>query len=632
MVEDLIFRKPPPGGPPHILVFGEPAEPASGAAYAMGSIPLPAFMVSGAAIVAMPPHATVAGGIPLPAFMVRGTSNYSSAVSRPLVGRVSAGWQVAAQIENGIGAKHQSAARARVGRASSWQKARPLGATVSTSWQDVRRARAAVAVRHQVAHQLSSGVGLRHQEAVRARVTLAAGWQEAMRLVTAPVGVRHQEAARMRRGVRARWQEAIRTDVRHAEGFGAAAQIDIGRVSRWQAAMHPLPGRSAVEPPTQGPCYVPSTTLVFRALQKHLTTLIFVCERHGPPPGTGETVVVPVLEVYSVENSIALTRVEGGDVIEARGFSMSLDADSWTWQWSATLPGSALPLVQEDGNGDPAELLAMVNGVPYRLVADVPARDRRFSRAEVRVRGKGRAALLDQPYVSEQNFASASGRTAAQLMALAMTINGVNNGWAIDYRIGDWFVPGDTWAFQGTPIAAVLDIATAAGAIVQPHNTDQVLRILPRYPAAPWMWHTLTPDYVLPAAVVSVEGIEWVRRPNYNRAFVYGASGSGVRGDITRSGTAGNNAAPMVVHPLMTHGDAVMQRGIAELSNTGRQAHVSLRMPVLAETGLILPGSLVRYDGGDATRLGLVRSVALDEAWPTLRQTLTVETHVEAGA
>ena len=631
MVEDLIFRKLPLDGPPNVLVFGEPDETAS-AAYALGRIPLPAFMVSGAAVVTRPPYATAGGSIPLPAFMVRGTSNYSSAVSRPLVGKVSAGWQVAAQIEAGAAAKHQSAAGARAHRSAAWQKAAPLAAGISPAWQGVLRVGADALLRHQAAVQLASAVGLRHHEALRARAAGTARWQEAVRLAVAPVGPRHQEAERMRRGVRARWQEAVRAERRHGADFGAAAQLDIGRVSRWQAAMQPLPGRSAIEPPTENPCYVPSTTVVFRERQTYSSTLIFICERHSPPPGTGQTVVVPVLEVYSVNNSIALTRVEGGDIIEARGFSMSLDADSWTWQWSATLPGSALPLVQEDSNGDPAELLAMVNGVPYRLVAEVPARERRFARAEVRVRGKGRAALLDKPYVSEQNFASASGRTAAQLMALAMTINGVNNGWAIDYRIGDWFVPGETWAFQGTPIAAVLDIATAAGAIVQPHNTDQTLRILPRYPAAPWLWHTLTPDYVLPADVVSVEGIEWVRRPGYNRAFVYGASGSGVRGDITRSGTAGDNDAPMVVHPLMTHADAVIQRGIAELSNTGRQAHVSLRMPVLSETGLILPGSLVRYDGGDAARLGLVRSVALDEAWPTLRQTLTVETHVEAGA
>jgi hypothetical protein len=629
VVEDLIFRRPPLDGPPHILVFGQPDEPASGAAYAMGGIPLPVFMVFGTTSATMPPHATAGGAIPLPAFMVVGVARYTSGVSRPLMSKVSAGWQVAAQIENGAAVRQQAAARAQAGRVSRWQRAAPVAASVSPAWQDVLRARASAALRYQEAGQLAAGVGLRYQEAVRARAGASTRWQEAVRLATAPVEVRHQEAGRLRRGVRARWQEAVRAQGQHAEQFGAAAQIDIGRLSKWQAAMYPLPGRSVIEPPTGNPCYEPSTTLVFTKAQKYSTTLIFICERHGPPPGTGETVIVPILEVYSVENSIALARVDGGEIIEARNFSMSLDADSWTWRWSATLRGSALPLVQEDANGDPAELLATVNGVPYRLVADVPARERRFARAEVRVQGKGRAALLDDPFAPDQNFASASGRTAAQLMALAMTINGVNNGWAIDYRIGDWFVPGDTWAFQGTPIKAVIDIATAAGAIVQPHNTEQTLRILPRYPAAPWMWHTLTPDYVLPADVVSVEGIDWVRRPNYDRAFVYGASGSGVKGDITRSGTAGLNVAPMVVHPLMTHADAITQRGIAELSNTGRQAHVSLRMPVLAETGLILPGSLVRYDGGDAVRLGLVRAIALDEQWPTLRQTLTVETHVE---
>ncbi|RSZ40256.1 hypothetical protein EJO66_08980 [Variovorax beijingensis] len=629
MVEDLIFRRPPPGGPPNILIFGEPDAPSSGGAVASGTIPLPAFMVAGNISVSLPPRATASGAIPLPAFMLSGAVRYDSATQRPLVGKVSSGWQVAAPASAGTVARHQGAARGNVGRVSRWQRAELRAGVAASVWQEAGRARNQVAVRHQAAVSVSTSTGLRWQEAGRARNAARVRWQATQQLAPAALGVRYQEAERMRRAVHSPWQEAANLAHRHGEGFGVAQLIERGWLVRWQAAMAPRPGRSVLVPPEVDPCYVPSTRLEFRELQKHATTLIFFCERHAPPPGTGQTVVVPVLEVYSVENSIALTRVNGGQVVEARGFSMSLDADSWTWQWSATLPGSALPLVQEDSNGDPAELLAMVNGVPYRLVADNPARERRFARADVRVRGKGRAALLDQPYVSEQNFASASGRTAAQLMALAMTINGVNNGWAIDYRIGDWFVPGGTWAFQGTPIAAVLDIATAAGAIVQPHNTEPTLRILPRYPAAPWMWHTLTPDYVLPADVVSVEGIEWVRRPAYNRAFVYGTTSDGVRGDLTRSGTAGDYAAPMVTHPLMTHGDAAMQRGLAVLSDTGRQAHVSLRMPVLQETGLILPGSLVRYDGGDALRLGLVRSIALDEAWPTLRQTLTVETHVE---
>lgn len=625
---DLIFRRPPLGGPPNVLVFGEPEEPSSGAAYAAGRIALPAFMVAGAATVTQPPRGILAGAIPLPSFMVSGAVRYDSSVQRQLIGKVAARWQQARDIEVPTAARHQVAAMARVGRVSRWQKAAPRSVGTSVAWQVAGPARNAAALRYQAADERAIAAAMGWQEAARMGRAVSAQWQAA-RSIGGGLAVRWQEAIRMRRDAAARWQAAEAVAHLHREGFGAARQVERAWVSRWQAAMWPQPGRSNVVVPPD-PCYVPSTELVFRRRQTHSTTHIFICERHSLPPGTGQTVVVPVLEVYSVENSIALTRVDGGDIIEARGFSMSLDADSWTWQWSATLPGSALPLVQEDNNGDPAELLAMVNGVPYRLVADVPARDRQFARSEVRVRGKGRAVLLDKPYAPEQSFASASGRTAAQLMALAMTINGVNNGWAIDYRIPDWFVPGGTWAFQGSPIAAVLDIATAAGAIVQPHSTEKTLRILPRYPAAPWMWHTLTPDYVLPADVVSVEGIEWVRRPAYSRAFIYGTTRDGVRGDITRSGTAGNYDAPMVTHPLMTHADAVIQRGIAELSNTGRQAHVSLRMPVLPETGLILPGSLVRYDGGDALRLGLVRSIALDQSWPTVRQTLNVETHVEA--
>ncbi len=630
MAVDLIFRRPPAGGPPNVLVFGEPEAQPSGAAYATGRIPLPDFMVRGSVEVEQPPRGTATGAIPLPSFMVSGTARYDSATQRPLLGRVASGWQQARNVQTITTARHQVAAQARVGRVSRWQRAQALGAATSTVWQQANQGRRVVVARHQAAREQVAAASVRWQEAGRALAALGVPWQAAQAIGGA-VAVRWQEAIRMRREIALSWQASTAAMYLHGESFGAARQVEAGRVSRWQAAMWPQPGRSVVVTPGGDPCYVPSTQLVFREPQRHTTTLIFICERHGPPPGTGGTVVVPVLEVYSVENSIALSRVDGGDIIDAKGFTMSLDADSWTWQWSATIPASALPLVAADGNGDPVEVLATVNGVPYRLTAESYRRDRSFGKAEVRVQGRGRAAMLDAPYAPVLNFASGAPRSAAQLMALAMTINGVSNGWAVDFGITDWLVPGGTWAFQGTPIAALQDIAAAAGAIVQPHATDATLRILPRYPAAPWNWHTLTPDYVLPADVVSVEGVEWLARPDYNRVFVFGTTAAGVRGQITRSGTAGDSVAPQVTHALMTHADAVAQRGIAELSNTGRQAEVTLRMQVLPETGLILPGSLVSYDGGDAVRLGLVRGMQLDpNSWPRLRQVLTLETHVEA--
>lgn len=629
MVDDLVFRRPPLDGPPNVLVFGEPEEAASGAAHALGRIPLPAFMLSGGALVKRPPNVLASGRIPLPAFMVRGTANYSSAVSRPLMGKVSAGWQVARQIEGGALARHQNAAPARATTLARWQKAAPLAGGVAVTWQDAQRARAAAALRYQAARQLEAATAALHQEARRVRAGGSVRWQAAAQLATRPVGVRHQEASRMRREAAARWQQAVGVQLAHLDRFGAALQLDVGRLTRWQAAMYPLPGRSVITPPTDDPCYVPSTTLVFDMQQQYSTTLVFICERHSEPE-PGETITVPIRRAYIVQNNITLVRVDSGEVLEATAFAMSLDADSWTWQWSATLPWSALPIIKRDIRSGPVDILATVNGVPYRLAAENYRRDRRFADAKVQVQGRGRAAMLGAPSSPVLNHQSAAPRSIAQLMELALTYNGVGIGWGIDFGITDWAVPGGTWNFQGTHIDAVLDIASAAGAIVQPHRTDATLRILPRYPVAPWHWNTVAPDFVLPAAAVSVEGIEYTPKPDYNRVFVAGANAAGVLGQITRAGTAGDSIAPMVTHPLMTHSDGAQQRGLAVLGDTGLQASVSLRLQVLPETGLILPGAMVRYEDGAESHLGLVRSTGLDWQRPTLRQTLILETHPEA--
>jgi hypothetical protein len=157
-----------------------------------------------------------------------------------------------------------------------------------------------------------------------------------------------------------------------------------------------------------------------------------------------------------------------------------------------------------------------------------------------------------------------------------------------------------------------------------------VLRVLPLYPHAPWDWATLlTPVIELPAAVTSVENIEEVMRPRYNRVFVGGVN-KGVFGPVDRTGAGGDKVAPQVLHPLITAPEAHIQCGRGVLSDTGLQEHYSLQTMVLPETGIILPGKALRYVDEDGPHLGLVRktSVRMD-TWPELYQTLGVETHVE---
>ena len=365
------------------------------------------------------------------------------------------------------------------------------------------------------------------------------------------------------------------------------------------------------------PCYRPlaggAVALVFRNDLLALTRLIFSCI-HGTT-----TIRVPVRRVYMVTNVTSLIRVDGGASIPCFGMSLSLDEGSWAWGFSVTLPATALSLIEPSTLGVPVELEATINGTAFRLIPEAIGRDRVFGTAGLRVSGRGKTAVLDAPFSPVATFSAGAARTSQQLIEEAMPF-----GWAVDWGLTAWLVPGGVWSHQGTPASAAVAIALAGGGYVQPHANQSRIAVLPRYPSAPWTWGGVTPDIELPSAVTTREAIEWADRPRYNGVYLSGTTAGGVLRLVKVTGTAGDLLAPMVADPLTTHSDAAAQRGRSVLSNTGRKALVTLRLPVLPETGVIRPGAFVRY----GALIGLVRSVSVDAAWPEVWQTIGVETHV----
>lgn len=348
----------------------------------------------------------------------------------------------------------------------------------------------------------------------------------------------------------------------------------------------------------------------------------------GPQPNPAGTFVVPVLQAYIVFNESTLVRVDTGAVIPAAAMSIGLDADSWTWQFSATLRASDRALVLPAGS-TPVEVQASVNGNPFRFVIEAVSRDNTFGADRLRISGRGLAAELAAPYAPQLTFRNANARTAQQLIADALTVNAVPLDWAIDWQLTDWLVPAGAFSLQGAYIDAVKAVAEAAGAFILPDPVTRTLRIVHTYPTAPWDWASATPDFELPAAVITRESTEWVTRPAYNRVFVSGVN-AGVLGQITRTGTAGDLVAPMVTDPLATHADAVRQRGLAVLGNTGRQLQQSLSLPILEETGVIQPGRLVQYLDGTTPRIGIVRATQVESSHGIASQTISLEIHLDA--
>ncbi len=556
---------------------------------------------------------------------------YDVNVDRPVAATIVAGWQDAQPVRVGTQVRYEQAMPVQAAVQAVWQDACTIGVVHQARWQQAQRLGTVVQQAIQQARRLAGTPALqRFEEAVRLRSSALQTMQQACRLNAAPTLQRFEDAIRLRNLVRDGFQEAQGRQANVCSAFGRAAPLSRVIAVRYEEARKPLPGISKpVQPPAEDPCYVPilPAHLVFEELadSSQPVSLVFVCERHGPGPQPGKTIVVPVRRTCIVLNNITLHRVDTGVELRADSFSMSLDHQSWTWSWTASLHSDAANHLGRDSAGDPAELAVFVNGVEFRLRLEAKSRDRRFSPTRWAVSGKGKASVLGSTDTPKQSFRNLADRTAQQLMADVLTVNGVPMGWTVDWGLDDWLVPAGAWAIQGNYIDAINDIAGAAGGYVQPHNTASTLRVLPRYPMAPWHWDSITPDFEIPADAAEVEGTEYIDKPEYNRVFL-GGIGAGVFGPFTRAGTAGNVIAPQVNHALITHPDAHRQRGIAELSDTGKQERITLNMQVLPETGVIVPGQFVRYLG-ESTVMGIVRSTVIDWSRPRLRQTLEIETH-----
>jgi hypothetical protein len=575
------------------------------------------------------PSVPLTEGASLPGVVFTGEVRYASHTQRPTVGQTAHAWQQAEQREDGAAQGQQDATATPAGWGAVWQRAGESLHGIAHRLPPILVAAPLLRrTGQQQATRLHDATSFAHENATPIARIRTGVYQNATRLRDA-TRFRHQDGDRSRRAGRLNlWQNARPLTQRQGTDFQSASRRPVGWRGRYQDAMPPPPGISVwviPEPPEPPRCYTPSGHLLFAALAPASAHLLFFCENHIDTPG-GEPVVVPIRRVYFVINNVTLHRLPDGLPVPVFNLSLSLDAASWTWGFEALLPAAAESLVAPGSNGGPVELVASVNGTAFRVLAESISRERVFGDASIRISGRGRNAVLAAPYAPVMNFQQPQARTARQLMDDVLTLNGIPLGWSIDWGLTDWNVPAGVFTQQGTWMEALVAIASAAGGYLIPHSSDQSIRVRHRYPAAPWEWSTVTPDFVLPVDAVARESLRWVEKPGYNRVFVSGQD-VGVLGQVTRAGTAGDVLAPMVVDALITEAAAARQRGISVLADTGQQIEVSLRLPVLAETGIIEPGAFVEYHDGSVTRLGLVRSTQIEAGMPEVWQTLGVQSH-----
>lgn len=639
----LIFSKPASSSTDLVFQFGDGDTIPRVGITVEATLPLPTLqaafippvhievdgMLPGPTLAAhMRPVTRVAVSFAIPGPVVSSEIEYLSNTQRPTVAATQVEFQQAEPLSAGVAGELSDGQRASVGWVAHLQKASGLMHWVEHHLPgQLRPDRHASTTGLQDGQSLGLGQEAALQDARRAVRRLLATAFENAAFERAATSFGLQDGDRSKRATRsAQMQEARHVRVRHSSGVERAAHLNLYWQSAFQDGVPPPAGVSTppVAPVQPGGCYSPSAHLLFSFPAVIGGDLLFQCGDYSPPTQSG--IVVPVRRFYMVVNSVSLFAMPSGVELSALTFGMTLDADSWTWSVQATLDKAAEPHVRRGAGDPPVELQAFVNGVPYRFMVDSVGRSKQFPVERVQIKGRGLAAELADPWCPQLSFGNLVDRTAQQLMSDVLTSNGVPIGWSVDWGIDDWLVTGGAWQFQGTYIDAVKDIAESVGAYVQPHATGRTLRVMPRYPAAPWDWGDLTPDIVLPAAAVQVDDTQWINKPEYNGVWVGGIS-AGVFGPVIRNGTSGSLLAPQVRHALITDHVAHRQRGVAVLSDTGRQAEVQLTLQVLPETGIIPPGLMVEYVVDDGPVLGIVRSTSVNWARPKLRQTIALETH-----
>ena len=330
-----------------------------------------------------------------------------------------------------------------------------------------------------------------------------------------------------------------------------------------------------------------------------------------------------------VEHQFSLTRSSDGAKIDASDVQIGIDMDSWAWGWSARLLGqTAYNRVQPTAAG-PVELTITIDGQAFRVLAEETTESRDGpTGANRQVSGRGIAARLGGPLAQPQSLDQQDDRGIQQLVDDELEFT----GWKATWEPPTWIVPGGTFSYKGkTPIAAISEIAKAAGAFVLPGADSESIRIVSRYPVSPWDWGTATPDYIIGANPIKRISQRWTQRPEYDAVWVVGQQ-NGVIVEVTREGTAGTYQAPQVVDRLITSASAGRERGRVELSAGGAWQEVSLTIPHLdgdGGPGMILPGALVEVQDPAGTWRGIVKGMDIKANRTTADQTLQIDRRID---
>ena len=357
---------------------------------------------------------------------------------------------------------------------------------------------------------------------------------------------------------------------------------------------------------------------------KRAGRLAFLCLRPGaldfghPCFGAGH-LLVAIKRSYRVLNTASLIRVSDSVDIPVTQLSVSLDWDSWCWTLSASVPTAAAAALVP---AYPGTVRATINGFAWDFIVDEVSWNRAFATYSATLQGRSPAAIYAEPYALAKTYREAAAKTAEQL-----ALQELGPGWALDWQLPMWTVPGGVFQYDNLTIIETLNrIVRAAGGWLYADEEANVLHAVPKWPQKPWAW-TFLPDASLPSSYVLSEAQQPVVSSVYESILISGGV-EGLAVLATRAGTGGATVAPPVVDTLITAVEPATARAVQELADLWPMKRYTLTLPLQASpegAGLLLPGTTFDFiDGAEDGFRGVVSGVSISAGWNDVKQTLEI--------
>ena len=345
-----------------------------------------------------------------------------------------------------------------------------------------------------------------------------------------------------------------------------------------------------------------------------------------PDPTDPDTPLID--KVYRIMNVINLVSLPDLTPVAFSYATLSRDIDSYAWTLNVTLSNEASAQLLSPKNGAIKEIRLSINGDVWEFfVAKMSASDR-FAKQTWSVTAFSKSKLLSAPYSVQRSFTETSASTAAQIASSEL----FGTGFTLAWNAVDWSIPANVFTYSNqAPIASIMQLSNAIGAVVVPDPALQTITIKPRFEVSAWNWASATEDRTIPKALFYETSEEYQPQIKYNGVYVAGEE-YGALVKVKQQGTPGDQLLPDVIDNLLTDAVANTERGRIELSKSGHKERFSGRIFYNPSEGFVDIGELVKIvdkDGSSWKGVAIANAITIEKLGSVVYQNLTILRHYE---